>query len=542
MEIKIYKKKFLQKKILQKIILQKIILQKIILQKIFIHKMNNYKNRILNYKENYNSIIPLKVYQTWYTKNLPENMKKTIEFNKKQNPMFEFFVFDNNECREFIIKHFNYDVIDAFDILKPGAYKADLWRYCILYVNGGIYIDIKFKCVNNFKLISLTEKEHFTTDAVIKEYPNEDNKGVYNGFMISLPKNQKLLKAINQIVINVKNHYYGNSTLDTTGPIMFGKFFSYEEKKNALVRRYVDKQGNGVSIRNILILDEYPEYRMEQNKSSIHYHHYWNNRDIFNENKLSNNDILFVTAFKDINRINFKTHKRSVDDYIKYFLNFANNIKYNLVVFLEEDIKKKITNKYNFNKNIIFENFSNVNTFYNNFLNKEKEIMNSQTFRSKLSHNRIDSCPEVYSPEYTLINHSKINFVKYAKDKYNSYQFYSWIDFGYVRNVDDVPKIFNHNLEKKIIYQTMLQIPEKKIYENELINLDDMKYIAGSSFIIYKDLIDIFETKYKEKIIEWQNNYICDDDQSLVLQLFYENKNLFKLIIDSNWFQLFKHM
>jgi mannosyltransferase OCH1-like enzyme len=233
-------------------------------------------------KTYYNSIIPLDVYQTWYTKDLPQKMKENLEFNKYVNPKFNWHIYDDNDCREFIKNNFHEDVLNAFDNLIPGAYKADLWRYCILYVNGGIYMDIKFRCVNGFKFISLTEKEHFPTDVIIAEYPNEKNKAVYNGFMVSLPKNTKLLNAINKVVQNVKNHFYGNSPLDPTGPIMFGKFFNYDEKKKSVTKRYVGKQGNGVSIGGIIILDEYLEYRNEQKSVSIHYNEYWRNKNIYN--------------------------------------------------------------------------------------------------------------------------------------------------------------------------------------------------------------------------------------------------------------------
>ena len=37
------------------------------------------------------------------------------------------------------------------------------------------------------------------------------------------------------------------------------------------------------------------------------------------------NDILFVTAFKDIGRSNWTTHKRSNQEYFNYFLNITNN-------------------------------------------------------------------------------------------------------------------------------------------------------------------------------------------------------------------------
>jgi mannosyltransferase OCH1-like enzyme len=257
----------------------------------FINKLNKKKYTNIpkkNYqfviKDKYESIIPLKIYQTWYTKDLPECMKKNIETLKETNNEFEYFLFDDNDCRKFIKNNFEIDVLQAFDKLKPGAYKAELWRYCVLYINGGVYLDIKFKCVNGFKLIALTEKERFPTDVTISEYPSEPNKAVYNGFMMAKPNNNKLWNAIQQIVININLNYYGNSPLDPTGPIMFGKFFSYDYKSSSVVRRYVGNQGNGISVQGIIIIDEYPEYRDEQKKCQTHYNILWKNKDIYYKN------------------------------------------------------------------------------------------------------------------------------------------------------------------------------------------------------------------------------------------------------------------
>lgn len=42
---------------------------------------------------------------------------------------------------------------------------------------------------------------------------------------------------------------------------------------------------------------------------------------------------------------------------------------------------------------------------------------------------------------------------------------------------------------------------------------------------------------------KWQNDYICDDDQALVLQLYYDNPSIFNIILDNEWFSLFrKHL
>ena len=40
-------------------------------------------------------------------------------------------------------------------------------------------------------------------------------------------------------------------------------------------------------------------------------------------------------------------------------------------------------------------------------------------------------------------------------------------------------------------------------------------------------------------IYEWQNNYITDDDQNLILQIYFDSPYLFHLIQDNNWCSLY---
>jgi mannosyltransferase OCH1-like enzyme len=42
------------------------------------------------------------------------------------NPEFKYHLYDNNMCRQFILNHFDNDVIHTYDKLKPEAYKSDL--------------------------------------------------------------------------------------------------------------------------------------------------------------------------------------------------------------------------------------------------------------------------------------------------------------------------------------------------------------------------------------------------------------------------------
>jgi mannosyltransferase OCH1-like enzyme len=229
-------------------------------------------------KKVYNPIVPLTIYQTWHSKKrLPVRMNNNIVLLKKNNPRFEYFLFDDEDCEKFIRNHYDADVLNAYQTLIPGAYKADLWRYCILYKKGGIYLDIKYGYVNGFKLINLTEKEHFCLD--------EDNNGIYNAIMVCKPGNKILAKAIRQIVENVKTRFYGNGSLDPTGPRLLSHYFSREEKdrmelKHIFIGNFYNRF---VTFKNYFILKQYDGYLEDHDhyKKTDHYVKLWEERRIY---------------------------------------------------------------------------------------------------------------------------------------------------------------------------------------------------------------------------------------------------------------------
>ena len=244
--------------------------------------IKNSKSFIL--KDNYNSIIPLNVYTCWHTKDLPPLMKKNYEKLINDNQELKFNLYDENDCREFIKYYFPYVVLNAYDSLIPCSYKSDLWRYCILYIHGGIYIDIKIGCVNNFKLISLTEKEHFVRD---RDPPG----GTLNGLIICKPGNLIMFSCISLIVNNVKNKFYGKDALSPTGPGLLGRFFTKNEKKqmemyfeNAIAngrdKFYIGYNNGNI---NMIILKIYDEYREEQKiyQKKSYYADLWNRKEIY---------------------------------------------------------------------------------------------------------------------------------------------------------------------------------------------------------------------------------------------------------------------
>ena len=82
-------------------------------------------------------------------KNL-EGMDKYTNNWLKLNPEYKIKNYDDKMCKEFLLNEFNESYSKLFDYLKDGPIKADFWRICILYKNGGIYSDL-----DNEPLISL---------------------------------------------------------------------------------------------------------------------------------------------------------------------------------------------------------------------------------------------------------------------------------------------------------------------------------------------------------------------------------------------------
>lgn len=236
----------------------------------------------LRRKEGYESkpVIPLNIYQTWETKDMPEKMRENVERLKSQNSEFNYHLFDANDRRKFIQDNFEEDVLKAYDKIIPGAYKADLWRYCILFKRGGVYLDIKYSNVGEFKLIQLTDDEYFVPDI------DDSGGGIYNAFMVCKPENVVMKEAIRRIIENVKTKYYGDSGLFPTGPMLLKSCFSESElqkaKRNGLsVCRY--NENTSVCLNKNPVLAVYDEYYKSERATSSQapYYELWDKREIY---------------------------------------------------------------------------------------------------------------------------------------------------------------------------------------------------------------------------------------------------------------------
>jgi len=139
----------------------------------------------------------------------------------------DYKIYTNSVLEDLIKKNFDSDVYEAYNHLVPYSFKADLGRFCILYLIGGWYFDIGIKLLKKIEL-----------DANIDLFFFRDlNKKfclspVLNGIIFSKEKrNPIFLECIKKIVENVNNQFYGESSLDISGPTLFSRKISqYEEE------------------------------------------------------------------------------------------------------------------------------------------------------------------------------------------------------------------------------------------------------------------------------------------------------------------------
>jgi len=234
--------------------------------------------------------VPLTIYESWHSNMVPTKMRETIYSLLDMNPEFDYYLYSDDACRKFIKDNFNEDVVSAFDSLKPGAYKSDLWRYCILYKKGGVYLDIKFKSLVPLAPIIEENPEIFVRDIDFNiSFYLKFHSEVYNAFMVSPPNNKIFKDCIEDIVNSCKFKLYKSTPLDITGPGCLIEIIqkNKDEKYIYSVKFYkglISYPSEKIWYNNLVLFEAYLDYRSEQKlfQKMPHYSQLWFTRNVYN--------------------------------------------------------------------------------------------------------------------------------------------------------------------------------------------------------------------------------------------------------------------
>lgn len=134
--------------------------------------------------------------QTYHNKSkIPYDVYKNI---KQYAPECTHIIMDDDDIKVFLKKYYTDIVYDTFISLKNGAHKADLARYCLLYIYGGIYMDIKTELIKPLRDVFIKGNDTFYTVKSIF------SGTIYQG-IIKAPKNYNLFLSLIDYIVKVKN-------------------------------------------------------------------------------------------------------------------------------------------------------------------------------------------------------------------------------------------------------------------------------------------------------------------------------------------------
>ena len=154
--------------------------------------------------------IPKVIYQTWKTKDLHTNCIKIKDNIQRLNPNYKMILFDDLDMEEFIKNNFDEYTYNCYLKLNIGASKADFWRYCVLYINGGVYLDIDSNILRPLDELIIGDEQCIIT--------REGNAGVFNNWIMIFQKNHPiLLHTIKNCCYNITNRT-SDDICHLTGP------------------------------------------------------------------------------------------------------------------------------------------------------------------------------------------------------------------------------------------------------------------------------------------------------------------------------------
>jgi mannosyltransferase OCH1-like enzyme len=351
----------------------------------------NYKKMNINCNVKLNKVIyneqkiPKIIIQTTYNKNI----NNILHYNSiltyiELNPEYEYKIFDNNDARLFIKSNFDKNILVAYDLIIPGAFKADFFRYCYLYINGGCYFDCK-------SILRVPLRDIIAENDTLL-LCKDIGDGYYNAVMLCLPKNDLLLKTINMSVDNICNFYnkynlkinlYNKSStiLSFTGPVLiynaikndinnsnikFSHKYDLSRKHDYEYQKFIVEYNS-----NIIITKEYKSYN---SSSGMHYSEQWIRKEVI------------YTLCGIIDNYKFYKFIPNIIDKFDFYV-FMNNIL--IIERIDNDtgwgdnLKLKIINEEN-NKELLLNVGSSNNKekivyLDNNFFTNEN-IIKSYTF------------------------------------------------------------------------------------------------------------------------------------------------------------------
>lgn len=198
--------------------------------------------------------IPCVCHQTWKTKtDLPDDLQRTMEINRRLNPDMTFKLYDDDDIDAYIRNNFPKRVYDTFSAINPryGASRADLFRYCVLYKEGGIYLDIKAQFTKNIfaDVVRSTDVAVLDNPRYMEKFRELNAMGTWEQWvLIFAPGHDYMRRAIERICDEVQYHCQTPQSITFTTAVFPGEHRPHTTNAKETVLRLTGPDGLANSI------------------------------------------------------------------------------------------------------------------------------------------------------------------------------------------------------------------------------------------------------------------------------------------------------
>ena len=312
------------------------------LNTLIIQKLNYYSS--INIKKK--KVIPKILHITG-----PENIPVEILIKFKNiiavNRDFKILYYDDIDSRNIIKKNFDYKYLNVYDKFNPTAYKADFFRYSVMYVQGGVYGDLSQEYYRNLKdLVNFNVDDLVLCDDLMSSVHHK--KGIQISFLASVPGLNIYKILLDTICDNVNTSYYGKTPLDITGPILFKEILDKTDVNYIIKLRQVS-DNDIVDENNLKVISrKNSNHAKFLYKNSKHYSEIWSEKKVYKKyqtNFLNMNGILefcnkiYSPNFSDLNNLDIVA--LHVND-IRSLLLYLGKHKIKIVAFINNKTGKFI--------------------------------------------------------------------------------------------------------------------------------------------------------------------------------------------------------
>jgi hypothetical protein len=262
-----------------------------------------------------------------------------------------------------------------------------------------------------------------------------------------------------------------------------------------------------------------------------------------------NKKICYITAFLDIGRSQWKDFQRDNKVYFDSFKVYVDLFKktwdsgdknHELVAYIDERYVDRVKNLIPPDllsiKLISINNDFLISRIYCwKFLEREREILNSEEYKHTYP-DRI-KFPENSNPLYTMITHSKIDFVCDALSTYTDAKYACWVDFGYFQVENRIPnKLLNiEKLNLNTVNWPLIQPLDENDKDLRYTMLHAPEKFGAFFFFGRDDKLKEFQQLYHGVLHEFHELNLVDDEQHLALRCYYKNEGLFTLHVHYGW-------